>query len=158
MKKVLLINDSRLQNEVMKDILSSINYEVSVTDEYNAIAAVHDFCPDFVITNFVMKEINGDQLASIIKIQYPDIKCVISSSNSIDIDDFDRKKISAVIRTPIDRDELRMVLESISLESVKKYDDFDNYEVKKYCKQCEKFVDFSMSTENFFCPFCGKKI
>ncbi len=158
MKKVLLINDSKLQNEVMKDMLRSINYEVSVTDEYNAIVAVHDFCPDFVITNYVMKEINGDQLASVIKIQYPNIKCVISSSNSIDIDDFDRKKINAVIRTPIDRDELRMVLESITTESVKKYDDSDNYEVKKYCTQCGKFVDFSLSTENFLCPFCGKKI
>ncbi len=158
MKKVLIINDSKLQNEVMKDMLKSINYEVSVADEYNAIVAVHDFCPDFVITNYVMKEINGDQLASAIKIQYPDIKCVISSSNSIDIDDFDRKKINAVIRTPIDRDELRMVLDSITTERVKKYDDSDNYEVKKYCKQCGKFVDVSLDNESFLCPICGKKI
>ena len=158
MKKVLLINDSKLQNEVMKDMLSSINYEVSVTDEYNAIVAVHDFCPDFVITNYVMKETNGDQLASIIKKLCPDIKCVISSSNFIDINSFDRKKISAVIRTPINRDELRMFLESISTENVIKYDDSDSYEVKKFCRQCGKFVDFSMSTENFFCSICGKKI
>lgn len=158
MKKVLLINDSKLQNEVMKDMLSSINYVVSVSDEYNAISAVHDFCPDYVITNYVMKEINGDQLAAVIKIQYPDIKCLISSSNSIDINNFDRGKINAVIKTPIERDELKMILDSISKENLKNYDDSDSYEVKKYCKQCQKFVDFNFSTEYFFCPFCGNRI
>ncbi|NLL07297.1 MAG: response regulator [Clostridiaceae bacterium] len=158
MKKVLLINDSRLQNEVMKDMLTSINYEVSVTDEYNAIAAVHNFCPDVIITNYVMKEINGDQLAAVIKIQYPNIKIVISSSNAIDINDFDRNKVSAVIRMPIGKDDLKMVLESISTESEKKYDDSDSYEVKKYCKQCDKFVDVTLSNKNFLCPFCGDKI
>lgn len=157
MKKVLLVNDSKLQNQVMKDMLNTYNYEVSITDEYNAIIAVHDFCPDYVIANYIMKEINGDQLAAVIKIQYPEIKCIISSSNCIDVNDFDRNKINAVIRTPIDRDELKMVLESISVETSKKYDD-DNYEIKKYCNKCGKFVDLSFSSEYFFCPFCGNKI
>lgn len=130
MKKVLLINDSKLQNQIMKDMLSSFDYEVCITDEYNAIVTVHDFRPDLIIANYIMKETTGDQLLSVIKIQYPEIKCVISSSNSIDINEFNRKKINAIIRTPIDKNELKMALESIDPDISKKVDDADNYEVK----------------------------
>jgi len=158
MKKVLLVNDSKLQNAVMKDILSSLNYEVRVTDEFNAISVIHDFSPHYVITNYVMKEINGDQLAAVIKVQYPDIKCLISSSNSIDSNKFSQKKIDGIIRVPIDRENLKMILESISTDNVKDYDDANDYEVKKYCSQCGKFVDFSLNDEYYICPFCGKSI
>jgi len=157
MKKVLLVNDSKLENAIMKDMLSSINYEVSATDEYNAIAAVHNFGPDYVITNYIMKEINGDQLAAAIKIHYPNIKCIISSNNPIDINWFDRKKINAVIKTPIDRNELKKILESVSSENIKKIDDCDSNASNKYCKQCGKFLDFSFGTY-YFCPFCGERI
>ncbi len=157
MKKVLLINDSKLQNQIMKDILNSMNYEVHISDEYNALVAVHDFCPDIIIVNYVMKELNGDQLISVIKIQYPNIKCIISSSNSLDISDFDSKKISAIIKTPIDKDKFKRVLDSIDGESSKKYDD-DSFEVKKYCSSCESFVELNVDTGYLFCPKCGGKI
>lgn len=158
MKRVLLINDSKLQNIVMKDMLNSLNYEVYIAEEHNAIPAVLDICPNYVITNYIMKEINGDKLAALIKIQYPDTKCIISSSNQIDIKNFDRRKIDAVILTPIDREELRKVLNSISSEAVKKNEDVDNFEVKKYCSKCQKFVDLNIHSEYIFCPFCGQKI
>ncbi|WP_010251673.1 response regulator [Acetivibrio cellulolyticus] len=158
MKKVLLINDSKLQNQIMKDMLSSFDYEVCITDEYNAIVTVHDFRPDLIIANYIMKETTGDQLLSVIKIQYPEIKCVISSSNSIDINEFNRKKINAIIRTPIDKNELKMALESIDPDISKKVDDADNYEVKKYCSKCGRFIDFNLNAENFFCQYCGRPI
>lgn len=158
MKRVLLVNDCKFENLVMKDMLNSMNYEVYITEEYNAISAVHDFCPNYVITNYIMKEIKGDMLAAIIKIQYPDIKCIISSSSHIDIMHFDCKKVDAVILTPIDREALKMVLNSITSDVVKKNEDIDNYEVKKYCSKCQKFVDLNIDTEYFFCPFCGQKI
>ncbi|HOP99804.1 MAG TPA: response regulator [Acetivibrio clariflavus] len=157
MKRVLLINDSKLENAIMKDMLSSINYEVGTTDEYHAIKAVQDFCPDYIITNYIMKEINGDQLAAVIKVQYPNVKCIISSSNPIDIGNFDRKKINAVIKTPIDRNELKRVLENVSNENAAKQVDSEAIESNKHCNKCGKLLDFNFGTY-FFCPFCGNKI
>ena len=157
MRRVLLINDSKLENAIMKDMLNSIDYNVSIADEYNAIAAVNEFCPDYVIANYIMKDINGYQLAAIIKTRYPDIKCIISSSNPIDINDFDRKKINAVIRTPIERAELKRVLEGIAKENIKKYEISDSFEKNKFCKQCGKFLNLSLNSY-FFCPFCGSRI
>lgn len=156
MKKILLINDSKLQNQIMRDMLNSMNYEVRITDEYNALVAVHDFCPDFIIVNYVMKELTGDQLVSVIKIQYPNIKCIISSSNSLNINEFDNNKINAIITTPVDKDELKLVLESVGGESIK--DDADSFEVKKYCSSCESFVDLNVDTGYLFCPKCARKI
>jgi CheY-like chemotaxis protein len=154
MNKVLLVNDSKLENRIMKDMLSSIDYNVSITDEYNAIAAVKDFCPDYVITNYIMKEINGDQLAGLIKLLYPNIKFILSSSNSIDINKFDRRKINAVIKTPIEKNELKRVLESISSEDTKNDDVFVSIDLNKFCKSCGKSIEL----ENYaFCPFCGSK-
>ncbi len=157
MKKVLLINDSKLQNQIMKDMLNSMNYEVHITDEYNALAAVHDFCPDFVIANYVMKELNGDQLASVIKVQYPNIKCIISSSNSLSINDFDSKKINAIIKTPVDKDDLKLILDSMSGKHSMEEDE-DSFEIKKYCSSCGSFVDLNINTGYLFCPKCGRKI
>jgi len=169
MRKVLLINDSKLENKIMRDILDSINYEVCIADEYNAIAAVRDFCPDYIIANYIMREINGAQLAAMIKIKYPNIKCIISSSNPMDIKSFDRRKINAVIKTPIDRMELKRVLESVAEESENESDIYrnesytyknesdtsGNSDVNKCCKQCGKAFDFNTF---LFCPFCGNKL
>lgn len=158
MKKVLLINDSKLQNIVMKDMLDSLNYEVFIAEEHDAISAVLEFRPNYVITNYIMKEINGDKLAALIKLQYPDTKCILSSSNQIDINDFDRRKVDAVILYPIEREDLKKVLNSVSVEGANKNEEVDNYEVKKFCNKCKKFIDLNANSEYSFCPFCGQKI
>lgn len=113
MKKVLLVNDSKFESLIMKDTLSKIGYNVSVADEYDAVVKIQAFGPDYVIINRVMKEIYGDELASMIKVRYPDVKCILSSCDSINSDNYNKAGIDAVIKTPIDKSKLELVLKNI---------------------------------------------
>jgi len=67
MKKVLLVNDSKFESMILKDMLVSIGIYCRIADEYDAIEKVQDMRPDYIIINRVMKEIYGDELASKIK-------------------------------------------------------------------------------------------
>jgi len=70
MKKVLLVNDSKFESMILKDMLVSIGYIAGIADEYDAIEKVQDMRPDYIIINRVMKEIYGDELASKIKARF----------------------------------------------------------------------------------------
>ena len=110
MSRVLLINDSKFESMVMKDMIDSMGCFVKVTDEDRAVYEVQSFKPDCVIVNYVMKKTFGDQLISVIKMQKPDVKCVLFSSNPIKMEDFRFKKIDAVFQTPVERGKLEGVL------------------------------------------------
>jgi len=56
MKKVLLVNDSKFESMILKDMLVSIGYIAGIADEYDAIEKVQDMRPDYIIINRVMKE------------------------------------------------------------------------------------------------------
>lgn len=113
MGKVLLINDSKFECIIIKDILSTLGHDVKVSDEYNALAHVKSYCPDFLIANYIMKEIRGDHLIALVKLQDSNIKCILSSSNEISERDFPNKHIDAVIHTPIDREGMELVLSKV---------------------------------------------
>ncbi|ABN51408.1 MAG TPA: response regulator [Hungateiclostridium thermocellum] len=113
MKKVLLVNDSKFESMILKDMLVSIGYIAGIADEYDAIEKVQDMRPDYIIINRVMKEIYGDELASKIKARFPEIKCILSSCDSISIDDYKNSGIDAVIRTPVDQYRLKAVLKNV---------------------------------------------
>lgn len=113
MKKVLLINDSKFESLILKDMLTSIGYIAGISDEYDAVGKVQTMCPDYIIINRVMKGIYGDELAIEIKSRFPSIKCILSSCDSISIDDFNNTGIDAVIKTPIDEYRLGVVLKNM---------------------------------------------
>ncbi|HOM03294.1 MAG TPA: response regulator [Acetivibrio sp.] len=113
MKKVLLVNDSKFENLILKDMLDSIGYIAATADEYDAIDKVLAMRPDYIIINRVMKETHGDELASKIKARFPEIRCILSSCDLINIDDYSNTGIDAVIRTPIDQYRLKAVLKNM---------------------------------------------
>ncbi|HHV29226.1 response regulator [Acetivibrio mesophilus] len=113
MKKILLINDSKFESLILKDMLIDIGYIAGIADEYDAIDKVQAMHPDYIIVNRVMKGIYGDELASKIKSRFPDIRCILSSCDSISIDDFENTDIDAIIKTPIDQYRLKIVLNSM---------------------------------------------
>ncbi len=117
MKKVLLVNDSRFENQIIKDILDYAGYEVQISDEYDAIKKIKQFEPEYVILNLMMKNIRGDQLAAMIKLENSQIKCIISSNNAIKIDDFNKKRVDGVFQTPIDRKGIETVLNNINIDT-----------------------------------------
>lgn len=109
MSRVLLVNDSKFESMIMKDMMDSIGCFVKITDEDSALMEVQSFRPDYVIVNYVMKKTLGDQLISVIKMQDPRVRCILFSSNPIKLEDFRFKKIDAVFQTPVDRSSLEKV-------------------------------------------------
>lgn len=141
MKKILLINDCRFESLVMKDILNDLGYEVSISNEYEAMGEIRDFIPDIIICNLIMKETKGNLLINRIKTMNPEIKCYLSSSNDIKLEDYRRDKVDEVIHTPATREKFQILLQRKS----------------SFCPYCgEKLDKFTKAV--LFCPFCGEKL
>ena len=178
MSKVLLINDSKFESIVLKDVLNTIGYDVKVTDEYNAVKLIQSFSPELVIANLIMKEIRGDQLITMIKTQNPKIKCLLSSSSPISMGNFHHRKIDGVFKTPIDKPTLESLLSKMSIEThedfkveqVKeieikqdieldeKEDDEQDFHVVKFCSACGGKLSEELKNRFLFCPYCGHKM
>lgn len=138
LKKILIVNDSKFESIIMKDILAKLNYEIKVFGERISMDSIEKFAPDIMIVNYIMKEITGDYVIQKIKEIHPNIKCILCSNNIIFLKDFKNKGVDAVLHTPIDINRLNIVLKQI--------DDFVVNDKK------EQRTDYS------FCPFCGKPI
>lgn len=178
MNRVLVVNDSRFESIVIKDILSTIGYIVEFSDENSAVTKVQSFCPNYIIANLTMRNVNGDQLISLIKMKYPEIKCLLSSNNPINIEQFQNNKIDAVFQTPIDKNELHQIIKNIAKkngndkvaldnnsENDKKSNNNDenrknpeNNNNIKFCPYCGSKLQDEQKQSFTFCPFCGKKI
>ena len=113
MKKVLLINDSKLENLIMKDTLKTFGYDVMVADEYTALDQISKYQPHYAIVNLIMKETNGNVMAKKIKKIDSTVRCIISSSSDIKKDEFDARIIDDVIKTPVEGYALNGILNNL---------------------------------------------
>lgn len=141
MSRILLVNDCKFESFIMKDILINVGHEVEISNEFEAIDKVKSNYPDIVIANLIMKNIQGDELINRIKNYKEEIKCILSSSNPIKLENYKNKKIDAVIHTPINKVELINALEST----------MDNK--FRFCPYCGE----KLNNEYKFCPRCGQK-
>jgi response regulator RpfG family c-di-GMP phosphodiesterase len=179
MKKVLIVNDCKFESLIMKDYLSDIGYSVQVTNEYNVFLQIKVFEPDIVIVNLIMKDTTGDKIVSHVKIAHPEIICLLSSCDSLRLEDFSYSKVDEVIHTPINRSRLSEILDkTISKVNINKPLDEDvseiiqrlnvkNSSANKYknikpniflfCPYCgHKFEEKDQNF--FFCPYCGQAL
>lgn len=148
MSKVLLINDCKFESMIMRDILDGMGYDVEITNEYEAMDKIKYLYPDIVIANLIMKSIQGDELIEKIKKNRSSIKCILSSSNPIALENYVHKKVDAVIHTPIKKEELKEALEVKVNGSIKQDKEFN------FCPYCGD----KLSGKFIFCPYCGHKI
>ncbi|HEY8891498.1 MAG TPA: response regulator [Clostridium sp.] len=151
MYRVLLVNDCKLENSIMSDMLISLGYEVIISNEFTAVNDVSEFNCNVIIANFIMKGKTGDKILKQIKDSHPKIKCILSSSNDIKLEDFNKRAIDAFIHTPVSIEKLDGVIkENIQLLN-------NNKQVKpSFCKYCgEKIYDSDSQAK--FCNYCGKK-
>ncbi len=150
MLKVLLVNDSKFETMVITDILKTLRYEVKVSNESDVFDDIKYLHPDFVIINYIMKSLRGDQLIARIKLQNPYVKCILSSSNPIQLEDFKMNKVDSVFQTPVNKDTLKRILIQEE-EGFKKEN-----RIMLMCPHCNKELD-ALNLEYNFCPFCGNK-
>ncbi|KOA18310.1 chemotaxis protein CheY [Clostridium homopropionicum DSM 5847] len=148
MDKILVINDCRLEEVIMKDILVNEGYQVKIDNEYGAISSVKDFLPNTVIVNLIMRETTGDKLISRIKGINNEIKCILSSSNLLQLEDFSENKVDAVIKTPIERESLLKAVKDPAKAKLK----------AKFCINCGTKIEKEIEFRAKFCPDCGEKL
>ena len=114
MQTVLLVNDSRLEARILTDLLQSLGYIVHLRDEMVALEEMKRILPDVVVVNYIMKTMNGDALIGMMKLIRPQMISILTSSSSIEADAVRRRRVDAIIRTPIGREELRLAIQEAS--------------------------------------------
>ncbi|WP_315119427.1 response regulator [uncultured Clostridium sp.] len=147
MKKILVINDSKFESYILKDLLTQLGYEVKITNEYSAIYEINNYSPDVVIANLIMKEISGDLLIKKIKDMKKDTKCLLSSCNDLNIEDYRYNKVDGIIKTPVNLEGLSAMLKSFST--------VNNKERFSFCPFCGGKIGEQLYA---FCPYCGSRL
>lgn len=145
-KLALLINDSRFESLILKDMLEKLDYVVEIADEFEALYAIEKYEPDLVIVNYIMQQTRGDKLIQLMKAGMPELKCVLSSSNDVKLADFPGGYIDALLHTPISQFLLESTIENIGQKR-------QNIEPSTLCSNCKK--DLGAFDSITFCPFCG---
>lgn len=157
-KRALLVNDSRFESLILKDMLNKIGYDVEIADEFDAIYEVEQFEPSIVIVNYIMQKTRGDKLIKNIKTSIPTIKCLLSSSNSIKKESID-EEVDGILHTPVSLFTLKDSLKRIGeKEDVIQFIGRDKKEINiKFCPYCASNLN-DFNEEIVFCPFCGEII
>lgn len=163
-KKALLINDSKFESLILRDLLNQLNYDVELADEYDAMYEVEQFTPDVVIVNYIMQDTTGDKLIQHIKKGKPLTKCLLSSSSPVKLSDFENHIIDGVLRTPVSLFTLKDVLHRVGevrMDANYYMTGLDNKPIlrssKRYCESCNQ--EITTFGENIvFCPYCGDEI
>ena len=67
-KKVLLVDDTRLNRELAKDILEMKGYQViEAVDGKECFASIHQHKPDIILLDIELPDMNGVEIVRIIK-------------------------------------------------------------------------------------------
>jgi CheY-like chemotaxis protein len=106
MNRILLVNDCKFERVVMKDMLTSLGYEVYTSDEYGVLTKIKELSPNILICNLLMKETKGNLLVGKAKEVFPNIKCYVSSNNDIKLEEYKDNDVNGVIKTPTDLSKL----------------------------------------------------
>ena len=162
MERILLINDSIFENAIMKDMLETLGYEVETSNEFDAYGALDHFKPEVVIANLIMKKITGDILLNKMKLENPNLKTILSSSNDIKAEDLKDKNIDSFIRIPVKQDIIERLLLNLKKDVIKKEANIKDIVVKeivkiKFCPECGSDLK-ELNRNSKFCAYCGYKL
>jgi response regulator RpfG family c-di-GMP phosphodiesterase len=152
MYRVLLVNDCKFENFIMRDMLISLGYEVIISNEFDAVSDARELNCNVIIANFIMKGQTGDKILQKVKDMQPDIRCILSSNNDLKLEDFNKKTIYAFIHTPVTKEKLKEVIE----ENKQLVGKQKNQMKPKFCSYCGEKSDDSEQKAKF-CKYCGKK-
>lgn len=162
-KKALLVNDSKFESLILRDMLSKLDFDVEVADEFDAVYEVEQFRPDVVFVNYIMQETTGDELIQHIKLGQPSAKCVLSSNSVVNLNDFKNKEIDGILHTPISMFTLKDTLHRIG--EVNQEDIFiegftgdkKTESSRRYCDSCNQDIT-EFGEHIVFCPYCGDEL
>lgn len=111
MNKILVINDSRFERLILKDMLNRLGYSVKDTDEFISMRQIDLYDPDIIIVNRTMYDISGLDLIDMIKTKNPKYKCYLSSCSPLKQAAIAASLADGAFQTPIGIGELQSVME-----------------------------------------------
>lgn len=149
-KRALLINDSRFESLILKDMLQKLDYSVEIADEFEALYAIERYEPSLVIVNYIMQQTRGDKLIQLMKAGMPNLVCVLSTNSDLKSSDFSGNYIDGILHTPVSQFLLESVLENVAYRNKPVQE--DDY----LCTNCKK--DLRPFSGIKFCPFCGSVV
>ena len=160
MSKALLVNDSRFESLILRDLLQQLDYDVELADEFDALNKLETTKPDLVVVNYIMEETRGDELVQVMKDVHPELTCLISSSSKLDRQAFKEIGVDGILRTPVSMFTLKDILKR-AIESEEKLVavkvEVPEQDAERICYHCN--ADISMFSEAIvFCPFCGESL
>lgn len=166
MSRVLIVNDSRFERQVLRDLILALGYEADTSDDYKSLERVDIYRPDIVIANLNMKNIDGDRLLARIKKKSPEIRCFLCSCSELNYNDYSGLQIDGLIQTPVNLGQLEQILNNerqkqaatgkFSLSST--CDEAYNRD-EPFIIQEQRQGNISSGEEHFtFCPYCGKSM
>jgi response regulator RpfG family c-di-GMP phosphodiesterase len=152
MYRVLLVNDCKFENFIMRDMLINLGYEVTISNESDAVSDATELNSNIIIANFIMKGQTGDKILQQVKHMYPKTRCILSSNNSLKLEDFNKETVDAIIHTPITKEKLEKAIKG-NEKLLKEYND----QVKPcFCTYCGEKLDDNKQKARF-CKYCGEK-
>ena len=81
MSRILVIDDSRSVLEMVSEYLSSVGHEVLTAENgANGIHMIDKYKPSLVVTDIIMPEKDGVEVAMYLKLYHPGIKLVAMSA------------------------------------------------------------------------------
>ena len=114
-KRVMVVDDSRIQELQMCKLLENSDYEVSsyFRDGESAIAGYAEAAPDVVTMDIIMPGMDGLEAARAILEEHPEARIVMVSSLAYDDTYEEAKSLGAkgFLDKPIERDSLLQVLD-----------------------------------------------
>lgn len=152
MHRVLLVNDCKFENFIMRDMLISLGYEVIISNEFDAVSDARELNCNVIIANFIMKGQTGDKILQQVKHGQPEIRCILSSNNDLKLEDFRKGTIEAFIRTPVAKEKLKKAIEG----NEQLLDKQRNQVNPSFCTYCGEKSDDSEQKAKF-CKYCGGK-
>jgi two-component system, chemotaxis family, chemotaxis protein CheY len=162
LKRILLINDSIFENIIMKDMLETLGYDVETSNEFEAYGALDNFKPEIVIANLIMKKITGDILLNKMKLENPNLKTILSSSNDMSLEELRKRNIDAFIKIPVNQDAIENIFLGFDRNEIIKESTIKGIAIKeiikiKFCPECGNDLR-DMNINSKFCAYCGYKL
>ncbi|MEI7945825.1 MAG: response regulator [bacterium] len=116
-KRVLLVDDMRINLMVLAAKLKKLNYRCEVAHSgAHALEIIPVFKPDIVMTDLWMPDMNGDELALKVRAMsdYNQLPIFVVTADFDNPIGFDRTVFSGILQKPIDDVHLQELLSSAS--------------------------------------------
>lgn len=113
MVRILVVDDEPMVRDFIEAVLVSAGYQVETcSNGVDALAQMTNRCFELVITDYLMPEMTGDQLAVSIREQVPDLPVILMTGNVGEFGDpaASPSSFSCVLEKPVSVENLRLAV------------------------------------------------